>query len=737
MKKILAAVYLMVCAAVPVYGQIEPQDSTEIESMDEILISAQRLGEKRRNTSRQIEVITADGIGLAQQPTMGDVLGQTGQVFVQKSQLGGGSPVLRGFEASRVLMVMDGIRMNNATYRAGHLQDIVTIDPFMLDRTEIYFGSGSALYGSDALGGVIYLKTKSPEFTEKSAFRPTALVRYASAGKNLTANAGWSLSSKKTGWIFNYTYNSFGDPKMGSGRMYTGDSAFGLRYHYVSRINGRDSILKNPDPYVQKGAGYDQHDVMTKVSFRYKRWISTVNLQASLAGVVPRYDRLNLYRNGKLRFAEWDYTPQNRYLAAYTAEIKPSEKWSHRFIVSVQRTEVGRASRALNNPIRLTQTDKVNMFAFNYDQVYQPVKNLKVQSGFEWVLNDVNSVAATYNINTGNEAVSKETRYADSIAKTQSMSVFSNATFEIIPNDLTVNAGLRLSYYTADAVFSKNNFWGLDYGSARVRNFAPVFNVGVVKNITRRLLASANLSTGYRNPNIDDLTKLFESIPGEKYIIPNTGLKAESTRTADICLRYSFAGRMSAEAGVYHTTISNLLIDRPATLNGSDSVNYMGEMTRVYQMKNAASGFVRGAYLGFKIQVIKHWYTDFYYASTFGRYRIQEGAGLQPLDHVAPDHGRAGLRYARKNIQAEAFMLFNGYKKASEYSPSGEDNASQAPGGRTPSWQTYNIRGSWVYNKKLTLTLAAENLLDLNYRVFSSGITAPGRNIIASVRIAI
>lgn len=737
MKKIIAAALVAAYMFVPAWGQTENEpDTAEIESFDEVLISAQRLGESRRNTSSQIEVINAKQIALAQQPTLGEVLGQTGQVFVQKSQLGGGSPVLRGFEASRVLLVMDGVRLNNATYRAGHLQDIVTIDPFILERTEIYFGSGSTLYGSDALGGVIYLKTKSPVFTDKLKVNPTALLRYGSAGNAFTANAGLTLSSKSVSWLFNVSYNKFDDLTVGKGKNYSGIDTFGLRRHYVVRENGVDVMKSNSNPYKQIGTGYQQNDIFSKLAIKHGKWVTNLNLQASLSPEVPRYDRLNQYRNGVLRFAEWDYSPQNRYLAALQSEFKPSDKVSHKFSASFQRTEVGRATRGLNNPVKLTQSDDVNMWALNYDNVITISSKLRIQSGVEVVYNKVMSTATEKNIESGEIKSSKETRYADSFANSFSQSAFASAVYEIIPGDFIVNAGVRLSYYKARAAFTQNNFWGLNYGEANVENVVPVFNAGAVKSITPNLGITVNFSSGYRNPNIDDLTKLFESEPGVKYIVPNTQLKAEQTRTIDLGLRYNVKNRINMEAGVYRSAITNLLIDNVSSLNGSDSVFYNGQNTRVYQMSNAASGFVRGVYFGGKVKIVDGLFGDVYYASTFGRYKRNNSASAEPLDHIAPDHGRAGLRYVKSNWQAEFFMLFNGRKIASEYSPSGEDNVSQAPNGQNPAWQTYNIRGS--YNlKNYSFTLAVENFMDLHYRPFASGTSAPGRNIVVSARISL
>jgi hemoglobin/transferrin/lactoferrin receptor protein len=134
--------------------------------LNEIVISYNKTEEHKNKIPQPIELIDAKAIVRAQSQTTADLIAQTGAVMVQKSQQGGGSPIIRGFEASRVLLVVDGVRMNNLIYRSGHLQNIITVDPIALDRAEILFGPSSTIYGSDALGGVIHLFTKIPMFSE-------------------------------------------------------------------------------------------------------------------------------------------------------------------------------------------------------------------------------------------------------------------------------------------------------------------------------------------------------------------------------------------------------------------------------------------------------------------------------------------------------------------------------------------------------------------------------------------
>jgi hemoglobin/transferrin/lactoferrin receptor protein len=120
-----------------IYAQ---EDTLSEKTLNEVVISANKFSERKRNVNQKIDIITSRTIATTNAQNTGDLLINTGNVFVQKSQQGGSSPVIRGFEASRVLLVVDGIRMNNAVYRAGHLQNAITIDQNMLERVEVLYG---------------------------------------------------------------------------------------------------------------------------------------------------------------------------------------------------------------------------------------------------------------------------------------------------------------------------------------------------------------------------------------------------------------------------------------------------------------------------------------------------------------------------------------------------------------------------------------------------------------------
>ncbi len=165
------------------------------DALREVVVSASRFEEMRKDVPERIDVIKARDIRFMDQPTTAELLQNTGAVFVQKSQLGGGSPIIRGFEANRILLVVDGVRMNNAIYRAGHLQDIITVDQSTLERVEVVSGPNSVAYGSDALGGTIHMITRMPKFRTVGGkgVAADAFVRYGTAAMERTAHAGFEL----------------------------------------------------------------------------------------------------------------------------------------------------------------------------------------------------------------------------------------------------------------------------------------------------------------------------------------------------------------------------------------------------------------------------------------------------------------------------------------------------------------------------------------------------------------
>ena len=732
------------CVSITAYGQVDSKissDTADIESFEEILLSSQRFQQKRKETPRQIEVVSAKRLSELQPATLGDALINTGQVFVQKSQMGGGSPVLRGFEASRVLMVIDGVRMNNATYRAGHLQDIITIDPFILDRMEVNFGAGSTLYGSDALGGVLYFKTKDATLGEFSV-KPSATVRYQSASNSVIGNVGLKVQSAKVGLLLSATRSQFGDLRSGS-KNYSDWDTFGLLPKYVTQMNGRDTMLVNDDPQLQKGTGYSQTDLFAKIFTKTGKVEHMVNLQKSMSDIIPRYDRMSQFNNGKPVYGRWDYAPQNREYISYTAKAG-SEDHHTRLTLAQQRIEVGRVTRNFDEVMERIQRDAVRMRTVNLDRHDQLSASFTLNSGVEMVWNAVKSVGINKNISTLAETATKA-RYSDSGATTQMHSVFAQGIYKMAKTGTVIQGGVRVSKYSLEALFSTANPWKLPYQSISFATTTPSYDLGLTQQLKKGLLLKASVNQAYRNPNVDDMTKVFDSKPGAKLLVPSADLKAERSTTVDLGVLWRKDRSFAIEAGVFSSAVKNLLLDQPGTLNGEDSLMYDGRLTPVYQLKNVALGEISGMYLNAKVRLVKELWFSGSLTQTQGIYRLNDAAAEQPLDHIPPVYGQASLRWNGKGWFAETQCLFNGMKKAEDYSSSGEDNQELQPigladingdgkaDGFNPAWQCWNIRGGYQHRSGLTATLAIENVLDLHYRYFASGMSAAGRSVNVSL----
>ena len=263
--------------------------------LSEIILSVGRNREDKKKISKKVSLITAEKTELDLPQTSAELLYHAGGIRIQKTQGGGGSPVIRGFEANRVLLVIDGVRMNNAIYRSGHLQNAITIAPHNLERVEIIFGPSSVGYGSDALGGVIHYYTKTPDINSdiknKNEFHSDFNSANLSSVNNITSN--WSF--EKWGAITSISFSDFGDIKMGKKNSH-GFNNWGLTNFFSENTNSffKATPSLNPNPLIQKKTGYKQFDLFQKFRFKLNsQSYLSLNVQLSNSSNINRYDKLN------------------------------------------------------------------------------------------------------------------------------------------------------------------------------------------------------------------------------------------------------------------------------------------------------------------------------------------------------------------------------------------------------------------------------------------------------------
>lgn len=709
----------------PLYLFAQTDTTERNQELNEVVISVNKFEQLKREQPNQIQQITNKQISFQNTPNTADLLMNSGNVFVQKSQAGGGSPVLRGFESSRVLLVIDGVRMNNAIYRAGHLQNVLRIDQSMLQSAEVLFGPSSVIYGSDALGGVIHFRSRNPEFSTTKA---NAYVRYASAVGEKTGHFDVNLGAKRFGSITSITYGSFGDVVQGNNRLEKYPD-FGKRLFYAERIEGKDTKVANADFNKQIGTAYNQVDFLQKFSFKQsEKVLHMLNFQFSNTSDVPRYDRLTEVANNLPRFAEWYYGPEKRMMFAYHLGLKNTRIYDNAQVTAAyQDIEESRISRRFNNLNKKSQFENVKVLTFNADFQKALGKNL-VQYGLEMTNNDVKSTATNLNISTN--VVSKaDTRYPDGKNTMSSFAVYLTDQLKI-SEKLILNGGLRFNSVKLSAQFIDKTFFPFPYNEAKQNPSALSGNVGVVYLPSKNTKISGLFSNGFRVPNIDDLVKVFESTAG-RLIVPNPDIKPEKTNNYEASIQQKIGSFLIVEGTYFFTQFKNAIVVAPFTLNGESTVTYLGTKSNVVAAQNVREAKINGWNVAIRANLTKNLILNSSLNNTVG---VIQDDKKTPLDHIPPMFGRTGVAYKIEKLQIELFSLYNGWKHIKDYNPDGEDNQQYATADGMPSWWTLNFRSSYTLSKNLQIQAACENILDKNYRNFASGVSAAGRNFVITLR---
>ena len=766
MKKYIVIIVAL-CAIQIAYAQKKvpvPSDTTKnLLDLDEVVISSSNYAEKKKNIAQKIDIISSKTIGLMNAQNTGDLLINTGKVFVQKSQQGGSSPILRGFEASRILLIIDGVRMNNAIYRSGHLQNVITTDQNSLARVEVMYGPSSTTYGSDALGGIIHLITKSPVLSgDKKKFTTgTSFSRYSTVNNEKTFHFDISLGGKKFAWFQGYNFSDFDDMKMG--RKYSkAFPDFGRRRNYIEQINGRDSIVKNSDDRIQKYSGFKQWDITQKFLFKpNSKATHLLNFQMSNSTNVPRYDRLQDTRNfggaigTVLRFAEWYYGPQKRYLGAYEFNYNKLGFFDElKSNINYQFIEESRHTREYQRYDRFdSQVEKVKVFGTTISgRKFMNQHELVI--GGDIQLNDVRSTAARTNLTTG--TVSKlNTRYPDGKNKMSSFGLYAQHVYKFKNEKLVLNDGIRFQQTTLKSNVLDNSFFHLPDTAVAQQNFAITGNLGLIFSPTKKTSLKVALSSGFRVPNIDDLSKVFESnTAARQVVLPNADLKPEYTYNIDLSISQQIIKNLSIEITGYYTFFRNAIIKAPFKLNGQDSINYNGVKSQILASQNINSANLSGlnfslnAFItkritfnntlsftngGYNTDVTKQ--SSIYEKQPDGTYAIvNRNVSRKPLDHIPPLIGKTSITYQYKKLNVETYSLYNGWKRLNKYNADGEDNAQYATPQGMPAWFTLNVKASYTLKDHFQLQFGVENILDRNYRSFASGFSAGGRNFIFALR---
>ncbi len=706
------------------------KDTTK--SLQEVIVYANKFPTLSKNIIQTIGVITDKNL-IQYQSNTADILTASGQVFVQKSQQGGGSPVIRGFEASRILLMVDGVRMNSAIFRSGHLQNIITVDNMSLDRVEVNYGPSSTLYGSDALGGVINLFTKAPQLNNSSKWKTNGnmIYRYASGQNENRQHIDFNIANHKWAFVSSFTNSRFGDLRQGNKRL-AAYPDFGKRLFYVSNENGVDMIKDNrANVNLQKITEFDQVDFMQKIFF--KPSLNTehlLNIQLSNSSNINRYDRLTETNMGIPIFAEWYYGPQVRNMVSYKLNKTKLTGYFQELSLNTnyQHLEESRINRRYGSNNRDTRIEKVDIIGMNIDLLHID-KNDEIHFGMESYYNIIDSKADRINIaNLSKSAI--PTRYSDGPTNMAYHALYAQHT-KYLNQNWVINDGWRLNFVQLNAQFKDTALMHFPFTEAKQNNTALTGNIGIAYNGNKGIRSTFGISSGFRAPNVDDLTKVFDTRTGY-VLVPNKDLKPEYTYNTEWTISKS-SSLYSIGASIFYSLFNNALVVDKFTWNGKSSILYQGVMSDVYATQNKAKANLYGFNVNGRWRIMQGTELNATYTYTKGNYLNQ--SKKMPLDHIPPAYGRFGLKHSNKVWNAEIYSVFNSWKRIADYNLNGEDNEQYATKDGMPAWMTFNFNAQFVPTQDLTIGLGIENITDLNYRHFASGISAVGRNYLLSCKV--
>ncbi len=711
-------------------------------NLDEIVVDTHTHQKKREAV--QVNTLNAQEIKKITPTSSTDLLKNTSGVRVQNSQMGGGSPVIRGFEANRILLMVDGVRMNNAIYRSGHLQNSVTLHPSLLKKMEVIYGPSSVIYGSGALGGVIHFYTKNPLLGIKVQKLNTDLT-FNSVNNGISAHVNYIYSSENWGSLTAITTSKFGDMAMGKNRVH-GYNDWGKMKYYSANTEKTYSKepIKNNDENILKNTGYGQIDVLQKFSYKIntENYLKA-NIQYSTSTNVPRTDALMDKKNGTLKWAEWWYGPQNRFLTSITHNISTQNKWLKNVntILAYQNVKESRIQRQFGSLKRQYRRENVNILSLNTDIKTKPNELDKLYYGAEVTHNYVKSSSEGREllIENGKDVVlnkgntfAVQTRYPDAGSYYVTFSTYANY-YKVFNSIHSLNFGTRLTGTYLNSKWGNSSVIKLPKKEISKLDYAIIGNINYAYNVSDNITVTALLSSGFRAPNIDDVAKVREK--RERLYVPNQDLKPEYTYNFELGIQGSIIDNLHMSIHLYYNYIVDYIIREHFQKWTEIPANKKFLIDNDYDAKNVVAN-VNGnnAYIYGIDSNISYYWNNFLFKNemtyTYGR-TVKD----RPLPSIPPLFGKAMVEYTQLNYRLGLSCVYNAKKNINDFDIIGgvdnHDVTYKLPSGEyvgTPAWYTLNIDVQWKPFKNITLNFLIENILDYHYIEFASGLSAPGRN---------
>ncbi len=671
---VVCSLLLMICITVTAQNGKEQKDTIG-QSLEEIVITAQRKESQRLLVPYSVQKINRQQLDEFNPRTTPEALMMVNGVFVQKTNHGGGSPFVRGLTGNQVLLLVDGIRMNNSTYRYGPHQYLNTIDAYSIEKIEVAKGTGSVQYGTDALGGVVQIFTKEPSFSlEKKNWTGKVLGKYMSGDMEKTARGELRFTDKKVAVQAGVTYRNFGN-----------------------LIGGDTTGKQSPSGYKEMGA-----DVKLKILVNEK-WQFILAHQSLQQQHVPVYHKVVLEN-----FAINEMDPQKRMLNYARLRGESGNQFFKQIEVTAswQQSVEGRNSRKNGSATLRKEEDKINTLGFTVDIVSQVNKWWSANSGVEIYTDKVESVRKDINQTTN---TSKQLRglYPNN-SKYGNYSIYTLQHFSF--NKIIAEVGGRFNVFNI-------NIADTTLGDVKIFPSAFVGNVALLYQIGQHHSIYTSVSSGYRAPNVDDMGTL--GIVDFRYEVPTNNLEPEKSTHTEVGYKFS-SNKIKGSISLYQLQLQNII-----TRVKVDEQIISGY--QVYQKENSEKAKLKGVEAELNWQVISS-------LSIYGGLSYTHGENItknEPLRRVPPFNVRLISTYHKRKFFASAELLL---ASKQDRLAQGDKDDNRIPKGGTPGWQIMNMYARYKLSK-LQLNIGLQNIFNEDYRMHGSGINGVGRSIFLSTAV--
>ena len=654
----------------------EKRDTATLK-LNEVVVTAQRRPQQNLLVPYSVNTLGRKEMDDYQFRTTPEAMMAMNGLFVQKTNHGGGSAFVRGVTGNQTLILVDGIRLNNATFRYGPNQYLNTVDAYTISKIEVAKGTGSVQYGTDAIGGVINLISNSPQFSlDKSSFKAKAVAKYMTGDMERTLRGEFGYSNKKFALLAGISKRSFGD------------------------IIGGDTTGK------QSPSGYDEWAFDVKAKFLLQQ-----NMQLTLASQFLQQQHVPVYHKVRLEnFSLNEMDPQQRLLSYARLNMHSKSLLIKETAItfSFQQGIEGRNSLKNGTTALRKEKDKIRTIGVTADVLSVIGKRWSANSGIEIYSDQVNSSREDINTQT-NIAASKRGLYPDD-SKYGNYSLYSLHHLHF--GKWMVDAGLRFNTF-------KINIADSSLGSVKITPSALVSNAALMYSINKLQTVYVSYSSGYRAPNIDDMGTL--GIVDFRYEVPAADLKPEKSQHTELGYKFQ-SKKISATFAAYYMHLSNIITrvkEEGQIINGYP----------VYKKENTEAAFIKGFETEFNAEVIQHVYFSGGVSYTYG-YSLSK---REPLRRIPPFNGRLTGTYRKKQWFATTEFQFAS-KQTRLAQGDKDDNRIGAKG--TAGWQVLNIYGGYKFSI-FSVNIGLQNLFNKDYRTHGSGINGVGRSAWMAVSIKI